>query len=115
MRINSAAELTYPELFKTNFPGDWDDDYKMEMFTKGRDIAEEFGTIYIAANGGVYVQTTSPDGRVSGSISGLPVIGHHAASWALLWGMIDGISPIVYVDADGGETLVKGSGYLSIA
>lgn len=114
MRINSAAELTYPEMFKTEWPIDSDFREFEKAYTKGREIAEEFGTIYIAANGGVYVQTTSPDGRVSGSISGLPVIGYHAGAYGMLWGMVEGITPIVYVDEEGTEIPVKGSGYLNI-
>lgn len=113
-KVHSAAELTYPEMFKTDWP--IDDDFREfeKAYEKGREIAEEFGVIHIAENGGVSVQTTTPDNRVNGYISGLPVIGHHAGAYGMLWGMLEGISPIMYVDSDGAETLVKGSGYLNI-
>lgn len=110
--VHSAAELTYPEMFKTDWPIDDDIKEFEKAYQKGLEYSEDNSVIYIAANGGVYIEIANPNGPYAKCVSGLPVIGYHAGAYGLLWGLMSGISPVIYVSEDGEEIAVKGSGYL---
>ncbi len=110
--VRSAEELTYPELFRTNWGADNDPEYQAHMLEQGRDTAEEFGVIYILANGAWTMQLTNETGKVQGHVESFSRLGYHAGMAWFLKGLLQGISPVVYVDNHGEHHAVKGSGYL---